>query len=94
MPPTTTTSTTTTTTAAPEEQLQTYQLTGGWVRIRFSPGSVTLDGAGPAVGFTMDVRDAGPSEVDVRFDSDDHESRFSAEWEDGALDASIEEEDD
>ena len=54
-------------------------------------GTVTLDGAAPAVGFTMDVRATGPDEVEVRFQSADHLSRFEAEWEDGQLEIDKEE---
>ena len=55
------------------------------MRINVGDGVVTFDGAAPAVGFTMDVRSTGPNEVEVRFRSDDHESRFKADWNEGEL---------
>ncbi len=90
---TTSTTSTTTTTAAPvATQTQTYQLEGGWVRIVFSPGAVTLDGAGPNPGFTMEIEKAGPPEVELDFESGSHKSRFNAEWSGGQLVVDIEEE--
>lgn len=54
---------------------------------------VSLDAAAPAVGFTMEVESVGPEEVEVKFRSDDHESRFEADWEDGRLHIDIDESD-
>lgn len=68
-------------------------MVGGWVRIVVGDGTVVLDAAAPAVGFTMEVIDDGPSEVEVRFRSDEHESRFEADWEAGELRVDIEEKD-
>lgn len=72
----------------------TYELIGGWVRIRYGNGQVILDGAGANAGYTMDVDESGPTEVEVEFRSEDHRSRFSAEWEDGELEVEIKEEGD
>jgi hypothetical protein len=91
-PTTATTSTTSTTVAAPVTETRTYQLIGGWVRIAFSPGVVTLDGANPNPGFTMEIEKTGPNEVELDFRSDDHRSEFTAEWKDGVLDVGISEE--
>ena len=63
------------------------------MRIVVGDGTVSLDAAAPAVGFTMDVRATGPTEVEVRFESDDHQSRFKADWEDGELRIRTEEDD-
>jgi hypothetical protein len=89
-PPATTTSTTlapttteapTTTTQAPiVEPTETYQLIGGWVRISSSPGVVSLDGAGPNAGFSVEVQASGPERVKVEFRNDNHESEFEAAW--------------
>ncbi|MEN8237887.1 MAG: hypothetical protein ABFR53_01670 [Actinomycetota bacterium] len=56
------------------------------VTISHSPGVVNLVGASPKAGFEAEVNKAGPSEVRVTFESDDHVSEFRAEWEDGELD--------
>ena len=98
--PTTTTTTTTapppttTTTAPPDMTTQTYEMVGGWVRIRSGAGEVFLDGAGANAGFTMDVEDNGPDEVEVEFRSESHRSKFSAEFEGGELRVEIKEEGD
>ena len=74
-------------------QTSTYDLTGGVVTISHSPGVVNLVGASPKAGFDAEVKNAGPSEVRVTFESDDHVSEFRAEWEDGNLDIKTEEDD-
>jgi hypothetical protein len=96
-PPSTAPSTTVPpTTAPPTAQLETatYELIGGWVRIRYGGGDVFFVDAGAASGFNVEVRDTGPEEVEVRFRSADHESNFKAEYENGKLDISREEEGD
>ncbi len=85
-------SSTSTTQAPAASQTATYQLIGGWVRITYGSGSVTLDGAGPNSGFTMSIDSSGPGEVDVDFRNDDHRSEFKAEWEGGELKVDIDEE--
>jgi hypothetical protein len=40
----------------------------------------------------MDVENPGPEKVEVEFESDDHESHFSARFEDGVFVPEIEEE--
>jgi hypothetical protein len=85
------TTTSSTQSPAPSETA-TYQLIGGWVRITYGSGSVTLDGAGPNAGFTMDIDASGPSEVDVDFRNEDHRSNFKAEWENGKLEVDVDEE--
>ncbi len=66
---------------------------GGWVRIVVGGGTVDLDAAAPAVGFAMEIMDSGSDEVEIRFRSEDHESRFKADWEAGELRIDIEEKD-
>jgi len=73
---------------------KTYEMIGGWVRIRYGEGKVFLDGAGANAGFTMKVEDNGPDEVEVEFRGESHRSEFSAEFEDGELRVEVEEEGD
>ena len=40
----------------------------------------------------MEIEDSGPSEVELDFESDDHRSKFKAEWSSGELDVDISEE--
>lgn len=82
---------TTTTQAPAESQTKTYQLVGGWVRITYGQGVVTLSGAGPNAGYSMDVEHDGPEEVKVEFRKDELRSEFKAEWSDGELDVEIDE---
>ncbi len=84
-PSNTTTTTTTTTTEPPQTETASYQLVGGSVTISYSPGAVSLVSAIPQPGFSTDVKHAGPDEVRIRFESDDHASDFRAEWEDAEL---------
>lgn len=63
---------------------EAYTLTGGVVTVRYRGGRTTLVGATPNSGFEVDVHDSGPDEVEVRFRSDDHESRLVTRWTAGA----------
>ncbi|MCB1247553.1 MAG: hypothetical protein KDB69_09830 [Acidimicrobiia bacterium] len=85
---TTTEASTTTTPTSPK----TYTLAGGTVTIAANDPTVTLVGAVPKAGFTVDVEHTGPDEVRVEFESENHESSFRAEWEDGELLIDIDEE--
>jgi hypothetical protein len=68
----------------------TYQLTGGWVRIRYGGGEVHLVDAAPYAGYTMKAEKTGPQKVEIEFDGDDYEGKFKADMEDGTLDVDIE----
>lgn len=88
--------TTTTTTTAPllEFDLATYQLSGGWVRIRYSIQEVNLVDAGPYAGFSMKIEKTGPDEVEVEFEGESYEATFRARIVAGVLDVSVSEDDD
>ena len=60
-----------------------YRLTGGTVTVRYRSGEAELVQASPNSGFVMEINDPGPGKVDVRFRSEDHESRLVALWRDG-----------
>ncbi len=45
-----------------------------------STGTVSLTSAAPHDGFTMTLQAIGPDKVEVRFESDDAESRVFAWW--------------
>lgn len=66
--------------AAPQDK--TYQLIGGSVGIRFEDGAAHLLWATPNSGFSVETSNDGGT-VDVRFRSDDHESRLRAYWDNG-----------
>ena len=60
-----------------------YRLTGGTVTVRYRNGDAELVQASPSSGFVMEINDPGPGKVDVRFRSEDHESRLVAQWRNG-----------
>jgi len=85
----------TTTTAAPDEEyFRSYQLIGGWVRLRVVDNAVYLDGAVPSPGFFVEVDKDGPNAVVVEFESGEHESKLHAEMSDGELKVETDEEGD
>jgi len=87
--------TTTTTTAAPlEMQTATFQLTGGWVRIRYGGGEVHFVDGAPNAGFSMKAENTGPDKVEIEFEGHDYEGKFKADMENGELDFDIDESDD
>ncbi len=88
-PSSSSTSSTTTTTVAGIPR--TYSLDGGTVTILATNPFVTLIGAVPNAGFTVDVEEAGPTRVKVEFESESHESEFDAYWSNGELIVDIDE---
>ncbi len=55
-------------------------------------GEVWVVSAAPSAGFDVDIEHAGPKEVEVKFESNDHKSELSAKFEDGELRVEKEEE--
>ena len=66
--------------AAPEDR--TYQLVGGNAGVRFENGEAHLLWAAPNPGYKAESH-GDSSSVDVRFESDGHESRLKAFWDNG-----------
>ena len=62
------------------------------VTLSVGNGEVWVVSAVPAAGFDVDIEHAGPTEVEVKFRSNDHESELSAHFEDGELEVKKEEE--
>ena len=89
---TTTTTTTSTTTAPDDEYFESYQLIGGWVRLRVIGDQVFLAGTVPSPGFSLEIEKDGPKAVKVEFSSNDHESKLQAEVSDGELEVETSEE--
>ncbi len=59
---------------------KTIEGRGGTVAVRYEDGKVSLVWARPNPGFTMEVKEDGPEEVEVRFESEAHETRIKAWW--------------
>ena len=91
--PTATPTTSTTSTTMAPAVTRTLVAQGGQVAVRYADGGVELLWARPESGFTVDVEKAGPDEVDVRFESDDHRSRVRAFWRNGVPAEEVREED-
>jgi len=66
-------------------QTTSYTLVGGVVTIRSSPGVVDFISAVPQAGFSTELRETGPDQVRIRFESAAHNSDFRAEWQGGEL---------
>ncbi len=77
------------TTTAPATQ-HSIQASGGTVVVSVSGDTVLLVSAVPTTGYSVDVRDAGPSTVEVRFESGDAESRVKVRVDKGQLRKSVE----
>ncbi len=94
-PPATTTTTTTSppqTTTTVAMTNQTHTLIGGSVTLSVGNGEVWVVSAVPSAGFDVDIEHAGPKEVEVKFESNDHKSELSAKFEGGELKVEKEEE--
>ena len=78
-------------TTAPSSGISAHQMIGGSVVIESGGGQVRLVSASPRPGFSVEVDDDGPEKVDVEFRREDHESRFTAGWEDGRARVRIDE---
>ncbi len=91
--PTTTSPPPTTTTTVPTgPAITTYTLIGGQVWISADEPNVAFVNAVPKAGFSVEVEKSGPKEVEVKFESADHQSEFRARWKDGELAIDIDEE--
>lgn len=69
----------------------TIDSVGGQVAVRYDAGRVELLWARPEPGFEAEVHSDGPDTVEVRFESDRHESRVRAFFTDGAPDREVRE---
>lgn len=72
-------------TGAPDPaRTETFDLAGGTVAVGYRREQARLLRATPRTGFVVEINDPGPGKVDVRFRSDDHDSRLVVEYADGA----------
>ncbi len=87
------TSAPTTTVAPPAMETVTYELTGGWVRIRYGGGEVYLVDAAPYAGYTMKAEKTGPAYVEIEFEGPGYDGYLEAEMDGGKLVVEIDESD-
>jgi hypothetical protein len=76
----------TSTQAAPESgAIKTFTVTGGSVSIKVYSDHLTLLGAVPAAGFTVEEKNLSSTQIEIEFRSGERESKFAAAIEDGQL---------
>ncbi len=78
--------------ASPGEQ--TFDSVGGSARIKFQDGQLSVVSTSPNSGYVVEIEAGGPTEIEIRFESDSHESRIKVQVEDGQMRVRVEEEDD
>jgi outer membrane biosynthesis protein TonB len=64
---------------------KTFSLVGGTVMVTCTGNAITLDSATPNAGFTTDKAESQEGSVEVRFESDSHESRLQVSCRNGAV---------
>lgn len=70
----------------PASVTRTYDLVGGTVTLRFTNTGVTVVTAAPKAGFSVDVGEGHDNGARVEFESEDHQSRLDAWWDNGPQD--------
>ena len=55
------------------------------VVVSYRPEEVVLSSASPAAGFAAEIKEPGPPDVDVEFESGSAKYRVRARWENGDL---------
>lgn len=73
--------------------MQTYDTLGGSVTLLVGNDTVSLATAVPKPGYSAEEKERDdPAKVVVEFDSENHESKLEARWEDGDFTVDIDEE--
>jgi hypothetical protein len=87
VPPTTSAASATTPTTAPPEtaRIDSRQITGGTVVVRWTASWVEFVSATPTDGFHVEVEERGPDQVAVEFEGNGVKSQYEAEVSDGKL---------
>jgi hypothetical protein len=81
------------TTVSSSPTTTTFTGQGGSVTVRLQNNSLTLVSYSATSGFSVEVHDSGGDRVEVRFESSSHETRIRVDVENGAMDPSIDEND-
>lgn len=92
-PPTTTATTAPSTTRPPASGQQTINSNCGSISVSYSGDSITLTATQPAAGYTPDIKNAGPSEVEVGFADGSGECEIKARMDDGQLRTDVDNDD-
>lgn len=94
--PTTTVTTATTvpsTTSPPASGQETINSNCGSISVSYSGDAITLTATQPAAGYTPDIKNAGPSEVEVGFANGSGECEIKARMDDGQLRTDVDNDD-
>ncbi len=91
--PTTTATTAPSTTRPPASGQQTINSNCGSISVSYSGDSITLTATQPAAGYTPDIKNAGPSEVEVGFADGSGECEIKARMDDGQLRTDVDNDD-
>jgi hypothetical protein len=75
----------------PAEQAITFDAVGGSVSVRWSSTTMTLVGVQAGAGFTFEITHEESDRIEVRFESDNHESRVELRLVGGQIDDRIDE---
>ena len=76
---------TTSTLASETAEIDSRQIIGGTVVVRWTSTAVELVSASPTDGFSVDVEKRGPEKVEIEFEGDGVKSKYAAEISDGRL---------
>lgn len=68
-----------------QSQTRTFTLTGGSVAVSFAPDNLSVLWATANPGFTSEIKKASGDEIVVEFESDNHESKLKATWDNGPV---------
>jgi hypothetical protein len=80
---------TSTTAVAMPSGVETIGSVGGTVTVSYGNGQVSLQGASPAFGYSMEIEKTGPDEVRVDFESEDSDVSVRVKWEGASLDIEV-----
>jgi hypothetical protein len=72
-------------TSQPTTSSQTFSLVGGTVTVTCTGSAIALDSVTPNAGFTIDKEENEDGQVEVRLQSDSHESRLQVTCQNGTV---------
>lgn len=78
----------------PDMQTRIIETRGGTLSVSYGHGEVHFKSASATIGWTVEVKDAGPNEVDIKFEQGDVEIDVKVEWNEGELVVDVDEESD
>ena len=83
------TSSTASTSVSTSWATKTIPTSGGTVVVRYRPSEVVLETAAPAVGYSYEIKESGPTEVEVEFQAQGAAVDVRVRWRDGQLSVEV-----